>query len=192
MFESGYKYEQVTINKSHLDPNVIREVIFRFKTDSGINYIARIHEYGYRVYAIKFHLREHKNLKKKYNLILNHYFTATNPSRVIRTIVNIAVDILSKDEMASFAFVGVFKVKPQTNKRNKNSKEHSETELTQRFRTYKKIVEYFFGSETFKHNYQEKSNSYLLVNKRNNNYMQLNDEVISLFINIFQDLGDLQ
>jgi hypothetical protein len=69
--------------------------------------------------------------------------------------------------------------------------EFTQTECTQRFRIYTEIVERFLGSNTFIHNFAEKSNSYLLVNKRNPNSEELNQTIISMFTNIFQDLGDL-
>ncbi|MBT1708727.1 hypothetical protein KK062_10855 [Fulvivirgaceae bacterium PWU5] len=115
-----------------------------------------------------------------------------NPSRVIRTVINITLDILAKNELASFAFVGVYKLKQERIKVNRNSEENQDTELTQRFRTYKRITEYFLGTQTFKHTFQAKSNAYLIVNKRHANYERMNDEIISMFTNMFQDLVELR
>jgi len=192
MFEAGYDYSQVTINKSHPDAQVIQEIIFRFKTESNVHYIVRVHEYPHKVYALKFHLRAHKDLSTRYNLVLNHRFTSVNPSRVIRTVINIMLDILTKDELASFAFVGVYKLKHEQIKMNRNSKENQDTELTQRFRTYKRITEYFLGTQTFKHTFEAKSNAYLVVNKRHANYERMNEEIILMFKNLFRDLGELR
>ncbi len=189
MFDSSYPYQQATINKAHLEPQVIKEIIFRFSTDYGVKYIVRLHEYNHKVFAIKFHLRIHNKLKNKYNLVVTD--SRINPGKVIRTIVSIALDILKIDDMASFAFVGVFKVRVNC-ATEKISNEHPETAETQRYRIYVEIVENFFGTETFKHGYNDKANAYLLLNKNNKNYLELYDEVSTMFINTFQDLGNLQ
>jgi hypothetical protein len=194
LFESGYNFQLVTINHCHADPNILKEFIYKFETTSGEKYLARIHQFKHHVYVVKFHLSKHKNLTYKYNFTLNR-FSALITSKILRTLIDISLNILKKDEFASFAFVGVYKIPLESMHSNKidvdAQTEFTQTECTQRFRIYTEIVERFLGSNTFIHNFAEKSNSYLLVNKRNPNSEELNQTIISMFTNIFQDLGDL-
>lgn len=102
-------------------------------------------------------------------------------SKVLRTVLDISLGILMKDKIASFAFVGVYKIE----------KEDNLTPRTQRYRIYKRISEYFLGGQTFIHTYEERSNSYLLINKLNPNPTALSEDVINMFANVFQGIDHI-
>lgn len=193
MFESGYPFTLVTKNTSELEPNLVCKRLYRFTNRFDVRYMAPVYEYKHKIFALKFHLRLHKKNKNRYNLIANQDPTRFDAARVLRTMIDISAFILHEEPLASFAFIGVHKIKgPNANgKSNKNSNESKEIEQAQRYRVYKRLTEYFLGPVTFKHSYQEKSNAYLLINKGNENYEALTEQVIEMFVNDFQDFGDL-
>ena len=178
MLEQGHPFSLATIVHLRDDYPLLRKHIYRFTNSRDTKYLAPIHEYDYNVFALKFHLRQHKNHPNRYNLIVNE----NDFGRTLRTILDIAIDILGKQPSASFAFVGVHKI---------GNVEQKDTENNQRFRVYKQITENFFGEDTFLHGYSTKTNTYLLINKKNNNPIGIYELVVQMFAKHFQDLGDL-
>jgi hypothetical protein len=106
-------------------------------------------------------------------------------SKILRTVLDIALSIRNEDQFASFAFIGAFKI--SDNKR----KEAETTEETQRYRIYKGMVEHLFGSETFRHIYQSRTNSYLLVSKSSEQPDDLDNRIIDMFVEIYPDVSSL-
>ena len=151
MFEAGYAFRLATKQFVGNEYPLLEKFIYTFTTRLNRTYIVNIHRYEYRVYVIKFHDKNHSESKNRYNLILNDF----DVGKVLKTILEITITILQIDTLASFAFIGVHKI----------NKETSTTSATQRYRIYKRLTEYFLGSETFIHTFEERSNSYLLVNK---------------------------
>jgi hypothetical protein len=171
MFEKGYPFRLATKQFVQHEYPLIEKLIYTFKTDKSRKYIVDIHRYEYRVYVIKFHAKSHSNSKEKYNFVLNDF----DISRVLKTVLNIALEIFKNDPMASFAFVGARK-----------ADEPSNASKTQRFRVYKRVSEYFLGNVTFQHTYEERSNCYLVVNKRNANPQDMSELIIDMFAKLFQ------
>jgi hypothetical protein len=103
--------------------------------------LVHIHEHEHRVFVIKFHDKNHANSPNKYNFVLNDF----DQGKVLRTVFNICLDeILANEEIASFAFVGA----------HKHEKELKETPRSERYRVYRRMIQYFMGNETFVHTYQ--------------------------------------
>lgn len=113
-------------------------------------------------------------MQKTDSFVLNDFDTG----RVLKTVLDIAVSILYADQFASFAFIGA----------HKYGKESAMTYNTQRYRVYKRMVEYFLGTSTFVHTYEQRSNSYLLVNKTNAHPEVASETIINMFSEIFQGL----
>lgn len=177
MFEAGYAFRLATRQFAKNEYPLLERSIYTFTTRLNRTYIVNIDRYEYRVYVIKFHDKNHSDSKNKYSLILNDY----DVGKVLKTILEIAITILREDTFASFAFIGIHKL----------GKETSTTSATQRYRVYKRLTEYFLGSETFIHTFEERSNSYLLINRSNPSPEDLSEMVINMFADTFQGLEHL-
>lgn len=177
MFEEGYEFRLATKHLVRNEYPLIEKSIYVFKTRLKRTYVVNIHRYEYRVYVIKFHDKNHTDSKDRFSFLLNDFDT----SRVLRTILQISLQILRTDPFASFAFIGA----------HKEGKESADMPNTQRYRIYKRIAEYFLGAETFIHTYEQNSNSYLLVNKKNPNPPLFAETIINMFANTFQGLENL-
>ena len=147
---------------------------YSFNTSNQRRYIVQLHEYEYKVFVIKFYEAAHKNRRNKFNMLLNDH----DCTKILRTVIEIALDILKTQEFASFAFVGV----------PKEGKEEKDKENNQRLRIYKQLAENFFGTDTFKHGHEYRVNCYLMVNKKNENPDGLYETIIDMFANVFNEL----
>jgi hypothetical protein len=176
MFETGYPFRLSTKQLVGNDYPLIEKLIYTFNTTKNRQYLVEVHRYEYRVYVIKFHDKNHSRSDDRYNFVLNDF----DAGHVLRTILAIALEVLKNDEFASFAFVGARK-----------NKEAPDASKTQRFRIYKRIAEYFLGNQTFLHSYEERSNSYLLVNKKNEKPEVISETIIDMFAKIFQGIEHL-
>ncbi len=177
MFENGYTFRLATKQVIRNEYPLIEKLIYVFRTRLGRRYIVDIHRYEHRVYVIKFHDKRHSSSDDRFNLVLNDF----DAGRILKTVLEIALEILKKDESASFAFVGAYKKDLET----------PTTAKSQRYRIYKRICEYFLGAKTFIHSYEERSNSYLLVNRKNTNPEDLSESIINMFAKQFQGIEQL-
>lgn len=177
MFEAGYGFRLATKRIVKDDYPLLEKYIYVFRTRLKRTYIVNIHRYEHRAYVIKFHDKNHSNAKDRYSFVLNDFDTG----RVLKTVLDIAISILHSDQFASFAFIGA----------HKHGKESATDHNTQRYRVYKRMVEYFLGTSTFMHTYEQRSNSYLLVNKTNSNPEVYSESIINMFTETFQGLDQL-
>ncbi|MFZ5998863.1 MAG: hypothetical protein ACOYW3_00005, partial [Bacteroidota bacterium] len=156
---------------------LIGKACYAFRTNKGRRYLVLIHEYEYKVFVIKFHDARYKNSALRFNMMTGEF----DCGRVLRTVIEIAALTLRNEPLASFAFVGVYKI----------GKETKDTENSQRHRIYMKLAENFLGGQTFIHSYENKSNCYLLVNKANENPTDLHGTIVEMFAQTYQELSHL-
>ena len=136
MFDSGYKFDLVsktTVSKKLF----LRQRIYNFRSLFR-RYLAVVEECELNVFIVKFFPVSHKLSDKKYNVIFNDY----DAPRVIRTCINIMLDILAEKPLASFGFIGANTIS--------NGESEGETN-TQRFRIYTKLMLNFFAKTAFSH-----------------------------------------
>ena len=176
MFESWYPFRQINVQPTVNEEILLRKFSYSFKTDKR-RYLVLIHEYKYKVFIIKFHDAAHKHLPNRYNLVFNDF----NCTKVIRTVIEIALRLLDTEKIASFAFVGV----------NKEKKEKEFQSNTQRLRIYKLLSENVLGVETFLHGIEPQSNCYLLVNKKNKDPENLYVSIVDMFSAEYNELRHL-
>ena len=98
-------------------------------------------------------------MEYSYNLLLKD----EQPALIIRTCVNIMLQIFSVNPKASFGFIGSASV----NKIRKGKIVPEGKSNTQRFRIYQTLMFNFFGSETFEHSQSVELSAYLLINRLN-------------------------
>lgn len=163
MFDSFYRFRYCTHTKPKGQYNVITHIL-TFNCSRNQQYIVNVEEYPHSMYAIKFHLKNHKLSKNKYKFI-----TGLNDQiKIFSTCVEIMLYFYSKNHYASFAIIGESSL-------NENTRYN-----TKRFRVYKRILENLFSPFTFLHFSFPNESAYMLVNKE-----KQVDNLPHFFIEIF-------
>lgn len=131
---------------------------------SNKTYHVHIEEHPNHFYAVKFHLKDHKKDKNKYNILVNYF--ETRP--VIYTCIAIMLEIAEKDKKSSFGFIGSNTMLVRNkDKHGVEFYSHSEEPLTdkgtKRFRIYSMIMTTFFSIDSFRHMILENKNAYALL-----------------------------
>ena len=150
MFDTFYPHKFImnkTVKGEHYD--CVR--LFTFRDSMSNRYVFEAEEYPFDFYAVKFYLKANALSDKRYNIMTNLH----NAPRVIRTCLNIMLDIHRENSNASFGFIGA-----------RNTAEKS-TANTKRFRVYRLIMGSLFSPHTFSHILNEEKSFYLLVNRTN-------------------------
>lgn len=173
MFDSGYKYHRISITKIS-DKLFLRQHLYNFRTPHR-RYIAVVEEYELGIFIVKFFPVSHKLSDKKYNVIFNDY----DAPRVIRTCIDIMLDILAEKPLSSFGFIGANTITDKENEGKGN---------TQRFRIYSKLMVNFFAKTAFSHLEEPSISAYLMVNKKNRNFEELTPKIVEMFQKIYPDL----
>lgn len=173
MFDSGHKYHRISITKVSVKL-FLRQHLYNFR-DSKRRYIAVVEEYELQVFIVKFFPASHKLSDKKYNFIFNDF----DAPRVIRTCINIMLNILADKPLASFGFKGANTIS--------NGESEGETN-TQRFSIYTKLMLNFFAKTAFSHLEESLISAYLMVNKKNKNFEELTPKIVAMFQKVYPDL----
>lgn len=145
---SPYSFKLVNRNK-FTSGNKLNDYIYTFTSKHGYKYYANCIEYNVGVYAVKFYLKIHKKQPDKYSKTINK----GNVMPVLKTVVGIMLDILRRDELASFAFIGM-------PRKDENLK------LTTRYCVYREFCKRYFNPNSFDHFYDEEKSFYTLLNKK--------------------------
>ena len=173
MFNHSYHF--YLINKTKVESqDLLEQWIYGFRAEKR-RYIAVVELYKYSTYVIKFYPVSHKLSPNKFNVILNDF----HPAPIIRTCINIMLQILRTDAKANFGFIA-------SNTIHKNFIEPKY--YNQRFRIYKKLMSYWFPDESFFHTINEANSTYLLLNRANQNLEMLTEKIVVMFIQYFDAL----
>lgn len=119
------------------------------------------------MYVIKFHLKNHRNSKRKYNILTNLH----EPRDVVYTCINILMnEIYAHDKYASFGFVAA------------NLESEESRKNTKRLHFYEMIITTFIGSEAFNHYIYDENSAYLLIPKITiEKYPSIEKDIMDLF-----------
>lgn len=125
------------------------KLLYAFKSPKSHQwYWVWVEVYMRDFYAVKFHLKAHRNSPNKYNLM-----TGLNEARpVINTCIAIMQEIGHINPRASFGFIGA------------NMQDESDVN-TKRFRVYRRLMATYFTEQSFEHYFNIKKSSYLLICK---------------------------
>jgi hypothetical protein len=156
MFDTAYTFNLID-HKKTTSGGVQESWMYNFET-SKRRYIVNIERYQWDIYAIKYYANSHSQSKNKYNLLLND----ERPAPIIRTCINIMLQIFAGNPRASFGFVG----SPSVNKMRNGNIVPESKDNTQRFRVYQTLMFNFFGVETFEHSQNIEHSAYLLINRQ--------------------------
>lgn len=137
-------------------------LIYKFHTDrtticQRLKYIIRVEAYE-DVFAIKFYAARDRKLDNKYNRIVkaHNYKSAL---KIFVTCASIIPCLIKEYPHASFAVNGAESMDMESDKVESR-------ESNQRFRIYRTIALNLFGRETFEHFEYKNVSSYILVNRK--------------------------
>lgn len=137
---------------------------YRFKsTKSHHTYIVRVEKYPKHCYCFKFYDKAHSHSKNKFSLKTGTF----EPRNIFYTIFHIMLDVLNKDNEASFFFIGA--------EDEKDVLGHA----TRRYRIYMKFVSSIISDKLFAHYAVNAESLYILINKTvKQNSLELANEII--------------
>lgn len=160
MIES-YPFRFVQNFKESNSSRLLYKRLYSFKsTKSNECYWVWVECYDLHVYAVKFHLKRHRNSPDKYSIM-----TGTGePRRIINTCVSIMLEIAKEDPRSSFGFIGSNMIDENIN-------------CTKRYKVYRTLMLTYFSDVHFTHKTNEEKSSYLLIRKSEllNNSHLMND-----------------
>lgn len=123
---------------------------YRFKSEkSKHTYIVRVERYVEHAYCLKFFDKANMLSENKFSLRTGTF----EPRTIFYTLFHIMLDVLHRDEKASFFFIGA------------NDERDEPGVATRRFRIYVKFVLSTVGDGTFKHYRVNDLSLYILANK---------------------------
>jgi hypothetical protein len=142
-----YRFVQHSYDKGSL---IEKRSLYSFISGRRVKYLVSVEYYPNKLYAIKFHDKNHRNSVRRYNLL-----TGKNEARsVILTCMRILFnEFYLKDRFSSFTFLG-----------SPTPSEES-IHITKRFKVYSRIVATYFNDDTFVHRHIEEISLYALIPK---------------------------
>jgi hypothetical protein len=173
MFDTSFEFSFIQ-RKPTSDPDIPFELIFQFRTNHR-RYIVIVEEYRFDIFIVKFYPATKKNDDNRFQVVLNDYEFAP----IIRTCINIMLEFLKKNPLASFGYIGANSII--------DGFEEAKS-LTQRFRIYDYVMGIFLNTENFLRLYSEKNSGALLLNLKNENIDKLIEDAKEMFIRIYPDL----
>jgi len=145
MFDQSYPVRYAT--RSHPMGAAYTLHLLTFRCRFNRQYIIHVEQYDHQVFGVKFHLKDHSDSPRKYNILTG----INDPFRVLATIVQGMKVFEKKFPQASFAFFGA-------------ELEGEPLENTKRFRVYRPIMENFFPTELYEHQIILNESFYLMLN----------------------------
>lgn len=148
----GYPFVFVMNDKSVGDDLLEYTLQYRFKSSkSHHTYIVRVERYKEHAYCLKFFDKAHADSRNKFSMRTGTF----EPRTIFYTIYNIMLDVLSRDRLASFFFIGADDEKDELG------------EATRRYRVYRRFVSSTVSGKVFEHYRVNSLSLYILVNKGN-------------------------
>lgn len=124
---------------------------YRFKSQkSNHTYIVRIESYEQHVYCVKFFDKSAINSKRKYSIRSNTFEART----IFYTIYHIMMDVLGKDSLASFFFLGA------------EDEKDIDCKSTRRYNVYRRFVASIISDKLFEHYRVNELSLYILINRK--------------------------
>lgn len=148
----GYPFVFSMNDTLETNAELVSVLQYRFKSSKSHHvYIVRVEKYIHHIYCLKFFDKAMSNSKRKYSLRTNTF----EPRTIFYTLYHIMLDVLGKDKMASFFFIGA-------------EDEHDELgKSTRRYNVYRKFVLSTISDKQFEHYRVNELSLYILMNKNN-------------------------
>lgn len=136
------------------DPSTLRITdVWKFKsTKSNKWYIVEMEHFDNNLVAIKFYYKGARLCEHRYSLMTND----NEPRTIVYSCLELMKQYYLKDNTISFGFVAAQDLDPIKKQKPGN----------RRFRFYRTVVNYFFGTKTFVHLHDGNERLYLLLNRQ--------------------------
>lgn len=151
--------------------------IFTFKSDIiKQTYIVEVINYDFNIYIVQFYLKCHRLSENRFSFYLpldvnskidknirnKHFFLLLN------TLTILAKEIIKKDPLASFGFMGAPTPNEKNFKKNAEKINPDKTIIeTKRYRVYSLYIKRYFSPQKFTHIEYQNASCYLLKNNDN-------------------------
>lgn len=146
----GYPFLFQMIDKCTDNEYMVETLQYRFKSSkSHHTYIVRVEHYQENVYCLKFFDKANIDSKRKYSLRTNTF----EPRTIFYTLIHIMLDVLKRDSLASFFFIGA------------EDERDTSGMVSRRFRIYRRFVSSVVSDETFEHYRRNDLSLYIFINK---------------------------
>lgn len=169
---------------SDFDSNETPLERYTFKSDIiNQQYIVEVLFLKYNIFVVQFYLKNHRLSGKRFNLLLDNQEpkNGKNVFLVLNTITKICLEIIKKNNQASFGFMGAPTSKESNPKKNKKNINTDRTiKNTKRHRVYSLYVKRYFPPNRFTHIEFNQSSCYFLQNNLNS---QLNLTLVNEYHN---------
>jgi len=168
----GYPFIFQMNDRSNTDDVLEYTLQYRFKSEkSNHTYIVRVERYIEHSYCLKFFDKANMLSDDKFSLRTGTF----EPRTIFYTLFNIMLDVLKRDPMASFFFIGA------------NDEKDEPGKATRRFRVYVKFVLSIVGDRIFKHFRVNDLSLYILANREN--ISDMDTYVNRLIAQVAKELG---
>lgn len=146
----GYPFVFQMIDRSGSDECLAETLQYRFRSEKSHHaYIVRVECYTKHAYCVKFFDKANIDSKNKFSLRSNTFEART----ILYTVFHIMMDVLGRDEKASFFFIGAEDEKDQKGM------------VSRRFRLYRRFVLSTVSGDKFDHYRRNDLSLYILVNR---------------------------
>lgn len=144
-----YPYRFVQKIRSRENAFLKYKLLYTFKSPKSHQwYWVWVEAYNYHLYAVKFHLKAHRNSPNKYNIM-----TGLNEARpLVCTCIAIMLEIANHDTESSFGFIGA-------------NMQGEAVANTKRYAFYSNMMATFFSQNIFKHYRNDDKSAYMLIRK---------------------------
>lgn len=147
----GYPFIFVMNDRNNTGEQWKYTLQYRFKSSkSNHTYIVRIESYEQHVYCVKFFDKSTIGSKRKYSIRSNTF----EPRTIFYTIYHIMIDVLRKDSLASFFFIGA------------EDEKDIDCKSTRRYNIYRRFVASVISENLFEHYRVNDLSLYMLINRK--------------------------
>lgn len=176
----GYPFVFVEKRPFHGGGPVLYTLVYSFRSPvTRLRYTFLAEHHAGAIFAVKFHCHAHRLSERRYNIIVDK----GDAFRIMRTVVEITLDILKEHPDASFGFVGSRSID-----RDQNVEGIS---LTQRYRIYRWLATVLLGDRTFQHYEFDRVSAYLLVNRCHHDVDVMKERYMRKFSEIYGGIHDV-
>lgn len=177
MFDNPFPFTKHFTNKIKGGKHLCERTTYTFNTTQE-KYFIEVEKYNLNIYIIKFFPTRLKKHPRRFNILTGE----NKMGHIVATCIQLILQILKRDPMANFGFLGSQTFDPKRN--------YEESKVcTKRFIIYRYAVYSLIGEEYFSHFMEEKNSTYLLVNNKHENPESIKDSANIMFDEIYPSLN---
>lgn len=177
MFDHSFPFTKHFTDKFQGGQYLKERTTYIFRTERE-KYHIEVEEYLFNIFIMKFYPSRLKKHPRRFNILTGEH----KMSHIVATCIQLILQILKKNPMASFGFLGshTFDAKRQF---------EESKECTKRFKVYRYAVYSLIGEEYFSHFMEERNSTYLLVNNKHEDVDLIREQADIMFDSIYPSLN---